>query len=51
MRRIASAVVTMSSGAAISTHSLMSGSPILAPRLSAVMAMAPQMSTTTDRLM
>ena len=45
MRTIASAVVTTSSGAAMRTHSLISGSPSRAPRLSAVIAIAPQMST------
>jgi len=51
IRTIASAVVMTSSGAAMTTHSLISGSPSLVPSSSAVIAMAPQMSTTTDRLM
>mgnify|MGYP001600879133 CR=1 FL=1 len=51
MRRIASAVVTTSSGAPMTTQPLMSGLSMAAPRFSAVMATNPLMRTGTDRLM
>src|SRR5918993_3086028 len=51
IRRIASAVVTTSSGAPITTHSLISRLSSGTPRFSAVMATKPQMRTGTDRLM
>ena len=47
MRRTASAVVTTSNGAAMSTHSLTSGLPGEAPSSNAVISIAPAMRTGT----
>src|SRR3954471_22220545 len=51
IRKTASPVVTTSSGVATRTHSFTIGLPSPAPSSRAVIATAPQISTTTERLM